>query len=115
MEKEGYAARLKYLRVGYLPVGNRLYYEYADELLKYVRALVELENGLDFAQERAAVIVQTDAELEAFLADGARLAACRRLYRGHDVLPSNAQKAALRKAGVEVETIPEYYYPELED
>ena len=114
MEKEGYAARLKYLKVDYVPIKERLYYEYANELLGAIRELVELENGVDFAREQGVAIVQTDEELAALLADEARLSACRKLYKGHDVLMGNAQKAALRRAGVEVVEIPQYYYPELE-
>lgn len=115
MEKEGYAARLKYLKVDYVPIKERLYYEYANELLGAIRELVELENGIDFAREQGVAIVQTDEELAALVADEARLAACRKLYKGHEVLMGNKQKAALRRAGIEVLEIPQYYYPELED
>ena len=115
MEKEGYAARLKYLKVDYVPIKERLYYEYANELLGAIRELVELENGIDFAREQGVAIVQTDEELAALVADEARLAACRKLYKGHEVLMGNKQKATLRRAGIEVLEIPQYYYPELED
>lgn len=115
MEKDGYAARLKYLKVDYVPIKERLYYEYANELLGAIRELVELENGIDFAREQGVAIVQTDEELAALVADEARLAACRKLYKGHEVLMGNKQKATLRRAGIEVLEIPQYYYPELED
>ncbi|MCI6589670.1 MAG: hypothetical protein MSB12_00980, partial [Lentisphaeraceae bacterium] len=94
---------------------ERLYYEYANELLGAIRELVELENGIDFAREQGVAIVQTDEELAALVADEARLAACRKLYKGHEVLMGNKQKATLRRAGIEVLEIPQYYYPELED
>lgn len=39
IDKEGYAASLKYFKVDYIPVSERMYYEYADELLAHIREL----------------------------------------------------------------------------
>ena len=47
IDKEGYAASLKYYKVDYVPISQRMYYEYADELLLHIRELVELENGVN--------------------------------------------------------------------
>lgn len=38
--KKGVPASLKYYRVDYVPITERMYYEYADELLKHIRELV---------------------------------------------------------------------------
>ena len=115
VKKENYAARLKYLKVGMLPVAEKLYYEYANDLLAHVRELVELENAVDFRRDTSVAIVLTDAELAAFVADEARLAACRTLYVGHDVLVGGGAAKALATRGVERREIPQYYYPEQED
>ena len=48
IDKEDYAASLKYYKVDYVPISDRMYYEYADELLRHIRELVELENGINF-------------------------------------------------------------------
>lgn len=48
ISKENYEASLKYYKVAYVPICDRMYYEYADELLAHVRELVELENGINF-------------------------------------------------------------------
>ena len=42
IDKEDYAASLKYYKVDYVPISDRMYYEYADELLRHIRELVEL-------------------------------------------------------------------------
>lgn len=115
IKNEGLKARLKYMKIDYLPITERLYYEYADDLLKNVRELVELENAVDFAHDASVAIVRTDAEYAAFLADEKRLAACRVLYVGHHVLRSAASEATLSARNVELREIPQYYYPELED
>lgn len=41
IDKEGYAASLKYYKVDYISISDRLYYEFADELLKHIRELVD--------------------------------------------------------------------------
>ncbi len=115
IKNEDLKARLKYMKIGYLPITEKLYYEYADDLLKNVRELVELENAVDFAHDASIAIVQSDAEYAAFLADEKRLAACRVLYVGHHVLRSAASEATLSARNVELREIPQYYYPELED
>ncbi len=66
IDKEGYPASLKYYKVDFIPINERLYYEYADELLMHIRELVELENGINFVGNAEIAIVLTDEELDAF-------------------------------------------------
>ena len=113
--KEKYAARLKYLKVDYVPITEEGYWERAEELLKYIRELVELENGIDFAHDKSVAIVLTDKEAELFLKNEKRLSACKTLYRGHNVMFTAKMNAVLSESGIAVKTIPDYYYPELED
>ena len=113
--KEKYAARLKYLKVDYVPITEEGYWERAEELLKYIRELVELENGIDFAHDKSVAIVLTDKEAELLLKNEKRLSACKTLYRGHNVMFTAKMNAVLSESGIAVKTIPDYYYPELED
>ena len=39
IDNENYSASLKYYKVDYVPITERMYYEYADELLKHIREL----------------------------------------------------------------------------
>ena len=102
IDKEDYAASLKYYKVDYVPISDRMYYEYADELLRHIRELVELENGINFTGNEEIAIVLTEDELAAFIADKDRFAKCRRLYMGHDLLPDEAQETALFKNKIEI-------------
>ena len=113
--KEKYAARLKYLKVDYVPITEEGYWERAEELLKYIRELVELENGIDFAHDKSVAIVLTDKEAELLLKNEKRLSACKTLYRGHNVMFAAKMNSVLSEHGISVKTIPDYYYPELED
>lgn len=112
--KEGYAARLKYYKIDYVPIDEKVYYEYADELLKHTRELVELENAVDFSKDKTVAIVLTDKEAAKFAADEKRLGSCKAVYVGHDVLMRPEDKKTIKKRGIEIKIIPQYYYPELE-
>ena len=115
IDKEGYAATLKYFKVEYIPVSERMYYEYADELLAHIRELVELENGINFTGNAEVGIVLTEDELAAFIQNGETFAKCRKLYMGHDLLPDEEQEKILRSRGIEISIIPDYYYRDLQE
>ena len=114
MESNDYKASLKYQVVDFVPIDERLYYEYADELLHHVRELVELENSVNFTGNAEIAIVLTDEELRTFTSDQASLDKCQTLYLGHDILPNGEQESALRANEIQVRIIPDYYYRELE-
>ena len=115
IDKENYEASLKYYKVDYIPISDRMYYEYADELLKHIRELVELENGVNFAENDEIGIVLTEEELDEFIANTDAFAKCRKLYMGHDLLPSEEQERMLKKYGIEISVSPDYYYRDLQE
>ena len=114
IDKEAYAASLKYFKVDYIPVSERMYYEYADELLAHIRELVELENGIDFMGNAEVGIVLTDDELVEFIENGENFVKCNKLYVGHDVLMGAEQVQLLKDRKISIHVIPDYYYKELE-
>jgi adenine-specific DNA-methyltransferase len=112
---ENYKANLKYYRVEYIPISDKLYYEYADDLLLHIRELVELENGINFTGNAELAIVLTDEEMAEFVENTEALQRCATLYMGHDVLLTGEQEAELQINKIEIRIIPDYYYKELED
>lgn len=106
---------LKYYKVDYIPVSERMYYEYADELLKHIRELVELENGVNFTGNAEIAIVLTEEELADFMANIESYNKCRKLYMGHDLLPDEEQEQSLADHGIEINIIPDYYYQDLQE
>ncbi len=114
IEREGYAASLKYYRIDYVPISERLYYEYANELLKHIRELVELENGVNFIGNAEIAIILTDEELADFIDQLSGNMPCRKIYMGHDVLMDGKQAEILKSKKIAVHIIPDYYYKELE-
>lgn len=114
ISKDDYAASLKYYKLDYIPIFDRMYYEYADELLAHIRELVELENGVNFTGNAEIAIVLTEEELSDFMENIEAYGKCRKLYMGHDVLMDAAQAQSLKERKISVNIIPDYYYKELE-
>jgi len=114
IDKENYEASLKYYKVDYVPINERMYYEYADELLLHIRELVELENGINFTGNAEIAIVLTDEELDEFIENISCHKKCKKLYVGHDVLFDAKQAQTLKNKRISVNIIPDYYYKELE-
>ena len=115
IDKEGYEASLKYYKLDYIPISDRMYYEYADELLLHIRELVELENGINFTGNSEIAIVLTEDELSEFMDNIEAYKKCRKLYMGHDLLPDEEQELSLKAHGIEVNIIPDYYYRDLQE
>ncbi len=111
---DGLAGSLKYLKINYLPIKEKMYYEYADELLEHIRALVELENAVNLDSEKSVAIVLDDEEFDKFVDSLDENSTCKKLYMGHDVLASAAQERKLKVNGISVNIVPEYYYPDLD-
>ena len=105
---------MKYFRIGYVPVSDRMYYEYADELLAHVRELVELENGINFTGNADVAIILNEEELEEFMENTRKFSQCHKLYMAHDILLDAEQEQKLREQNIAVNIIPDYYYKELE-
>ena len=112
IDKEDYKASLKYFKVDFVPISEKLYYEYADELLKHVKELVELENAINFDGNDEIAIILTEEELDKFTKKIPKT--CKTIYLGHDVLPSETQEKLFKKNGITLNIIPNYYYSDLE-
>ena len=112
IEKENHKASLKYMKVDFIPISDKLYYEYADELLKHIKELVELENGINFDGNKELAIILTEEELDNFTNNISN--ECKTIYLGHDVLPTEEQEDLFKKHEIKVNIIPDYYYRDLE-
>lgn len=113
---EGRLGSLKYFRIDYVPISEKLYYEYADELLLHIRELVELENGINFNNNSEIVIILTDKEMAEFVENNKKKKnpEVKKIYYGHNVLLSNEQTTFFKKYNIKLNVIPDYYYQELE-
>lgn len=100
------------MKVDFVPISDKLYYEYADELLKHIKELVELENGINFDDNKELSIILTEKELDDFTNNLPK--ECKIIYLGHDVLPTEEQESLFEEYDIKVNIIPDYYYRDLE-
>lgn len=112
IEKDKYEASLKYMKVDFVPISDKLYYEYADELLKHIKELVELENGINFTSNKELAIILSEQELDEFTNNIPN--ECKTIYLGHDVLPTEKQEILFKEHKITINIIPDYYYRDLE-
>lgn len=112
---DGLKGSLKYYKTEFVRITERMYYEYADELLKHIRELVELENGINFIGNAEIAIVLTDEELNEFTNNVEQYSACKKIYMGHDLLPDEEQERIIRENDIEINIIPDYYYKDLQE
>ncbi len=113
LTKDGLPGSLKYFKTDFIPISEKMYYEYADELLLHVRELVELENAVNFDKDTSVAIVLDDDEMEDFAKTIEKNNSVKTLYLGHDVLLSSKQERILKAHNIGVNVIPDYYYREL--
>lgn len=112
IQKENYAASLKYFRVEYIPITDRVYYDYADQLLEHTKELVELENAVNFTGNAQLAIILNEDELDSFCADKEKISRCKKIYLGHECATTAEQDELFVKQQISVIRIPNYYYKE---
>ncbi|MGI6010125.1 MAG: site-specific DNA-methyltransferase [Ruminococcus sp.] len=114
MEREEYSGSLSYLKVNYLPTEDRMYYEYAGELAAHVKELIQMEWGQYLEDTDQVLLVSTQEEADRYLTEEQCPKACRVIYLGCDILLSARQEGLIMDRKIEIRTVPEYYYSELE-
>ena len=79
-----------------------------------MRELIQLEWGQIPEKNEQALLLLTQEETDRYLTKESCPMHCRMVYLGGDVLLTGAQEALVRERNIEVVTVPEYFYSELE-
>lgn len=104
---DGIPSNLKYYKTGYIDrysLDEDL--ELSDELIKYMKELVILENN-DFLESSKIKIIFKEQELEKVFEN---LKEIEKIYLYSDILLTIEQEDILDSLGIEIIEIPEYYY-----
>jgi len=112
IERENFQEGLKYFKIDYVDKKDKVYYEYANELINHITELVELENAINFRNNKTIAIALTDEKLDEILSNEKTLKDIKKIYLGHDILMSQKQAMILNKNNIEFVVIPNYYYSE---
>ena len=105
LDKEGFDA--------FVDKKDKLYYEFADNLLVHIKELVELENALDFDNDQTIKIIISEEELDAIF--NSEVFGFGSLYISHDVLLTGEQLNKLTERNIKINIIPDYFYKEIEE
>lgn len=114
---EGYSAEkekkfnLKYYKTEYIDRFNHKDEQYyiINELSKYIKELVQLENGIDI-NDKSIQILFTDEEIDEFSKNESLLKECKILYVDTNALITDEQIELFEKNNITVLYIPEYYF-----
>ena len=105
-EVTGIAANLKYYKTDY--ISKQLEDELIhDSLLDHIKEMIQLENHIKIDNE-SYIVLLTDEDAEKFIPEITDK--CKKIYREGSVLLDSETELKLRKLGVEIIKIPEYYF-----
>lgn len=103
-------ANLKYYRTGFVSKSSEdAEYSVGSELIKHIREMVQLEYAVKL-DETKYVLLFSDEEADAFIADESKLKKCKAVYVSSDVLLTAEQDRKLFDNGINIYIIPDYYF-----
>lgn len=107
---EGIPANLMYYKTDYI---NKLTDDiegiYADELLKHIVEMVQLEHSVKIDNSSYGIIL-TDDDADRFEQNRKQLSQCKAIYISSKVLLTRAQRTMFDSLNIELIYIPEYYF-----
>ena len=105
----GLAFNLKYYRCAYIPIINTETEYLHNNLLIYIKNLIQLENGIEIDDNKIRVYLNED-ELDKFSTNENELEICEKVYISSDILLTSEQENIFENNNIEVYIIPEYYF-----
>ena len=110
IEEDEFKESLKYYKVEMIDTENKVYYEYANELLNFTKELIQLENSIKFKEDSEFRVILTDEELDELINSNLQ---CKKIYLGYDILVEPYILEILDDRNIELVRIPNYYYSEM--
>ena len=107
--KEDYSYNLKYYKTDYIDrYGDEDLY-ISDELMNHIKEMVQLENHIKIDNEKYIILYNEDGVLQ-LIKDEDRLNKCKKIYKPFYIFFDTEQLKEINNRGIEVITIPEYYF-----
>jgi adenine-specific DNA-methyltransferase len=107
--KEDYNFNLKYYKTDYIDrYGDENLY-ISDELMNHIKEMVQLENHIKIDNEKYIIFYNEDDVFQ-LIKDKDRLNKCEKIYKPSYIFFDTKQLKEINNCGIEVITIPEYYF-----
>ena len=98
-------ANLKYFTTEFIDKENKAFIEYSDELLPYIKELVEIENGIDVSENN--IFISDEDGADQIISSDLMT---DKVYLSTNVLLTNNQKNILNSKGIDIIDVPDYYF-----
>lgn len=108
LEKSG-KQNLKYYKTSYIPRLNNDEENLNINLMKNIRNLIQLENGIEIDDQKIKVLFNEES-VDDFSINIDELNVCEKLYVSSDILLTSEQERLFEENNIEVYIIPEYYF-----
>ena len=112
-EIAGIPANLKYFKTEYIDKqlsDTNTEYDIYEALLSHIREMIELEYSININDTNYKIIM-TDDDIDNFCYNLDNVKKCKKIYRSTNVLFTKEQEILFNQLGIEIITIPEYYFP----
>lgn len=106
---DGISSNLKYYRCSYIPRINNDDENLNSNLMKNIRNLIQLENGIEIDDKKIQVYLEEDS-FDNFTNNKELLDICDKVYISSDILITSEQEKILENNNIKVYVIPEYYF-----
>lgn len=106
---KGINENLKYYKTSYVPRINTEEENLHNNLLKNIKNLIQLDNGIDIDNKKIKLFIDEE-KFDKFTADVEQLNECDKLYVSSDILMTLKQEKIMDNNNIEVYVIPEYYF-----
>lgn len=104
----GIPANMKYYKTEFIPKTSKQdNYLVSEELLKHIKEMVQLENGVNLDGENY-IILLTDEDADELEKEPAKIEKCKGIYISSDVFLTSSQEQLF--AGIVMKQIPDYYF-----
>jgi adenine-specific DNA-methyltransferase len=103
-------SNLKYYKTGFIEkYSDDLDYSVNDELLKHIAEMVQIEYAVSLDGSNY-ILLMSDDEADEFISDNGKLQSCKGLYLSSAVLLTSEQTRKITNSGINIYTIPDYYF-----
>lgn len=108
---EGLGGNLLYYKNVFVEKSNRDYFEYSEDLLKYVKELIQIER-LNVIDRTESIMIMNDDMADELITNDIQ---CKYIYKSNDVLLTLEQKKIIYAKDIDLIEIPNYYFKEVHE
>ncbi|PKM64337.1 MAG: site-specific DNA-methyltransferase [Firmicutes bacterium HGW-Firmicutes-20] len=105
-----FGSNLRMYDIGFMPVKDKLYLEYADDLIVHMKDLVEFQYGFTSEKLTKYLILLDDESIKGFLDNINSYNHVEKVFIGINVLLSSESKKLILDRGIDLFIVPDYYY-----